>query len=173
MKSSFHNVTQLVRLRTKTTEFFFLQIRCHGYVFTESLSSNNRLFWLRYSGFRASCHNILSLPCFRLLSGNGFPRFCVPRYYWPATVSQLTRHYYATNYNNWGSSASHVSQEPQNRAALYACRLSLHYFVEFRLGLCSDRLTCASILQLKPLRGLGRKYRSSVDLGDVVSPVQF
>jgi hypothetical protein len=27
-------------------------------VFTESLLNNERLFWLRYSGFRASCHNI-------------------------------------------------------------------------------------------------------------------
>jgi hypothetical protein len=30
-----------------------LQIRCRGNVFTESLPSNVRLFWLRYFGFRA------------------------------------------------------------------------------------------------------------------------
>jgi hypothetical protein len=35
-----------------------LCIRCRGNMFTESLPSNERLFWLHYCGFRASCHNI-------------------------------------------------------------------------------------------------------------------
>jgi hypothetical protein len=36
-----------------------LRIRCRVNVFTESLPSNERLFLFRYSGFRASCHNII------------------------------------------------------------------------------------------------------------------
>jgi hypothetical protein len=36
-----------------------LRIRCHGNVFIESLHSNERLFWLCYSGFQASCDNIV------------------------------------------------------------------------------------------------------------------
>jgi hypothetical protein len=45
--------------RCMATEFIrpLLRIRCRGNVFTESLPSNERLFWLHYSGFRASCHN--------------------------------------------------------------------------------------------------------------------
>jgi hypothetical protein len=39
----------------------FLRIRCSGNMFTESLPSNERLFWLHYFGFRASCHNIINL----------------------------------------------------------------------------------------------------------------
>jgi hypothetical protein len=35
-----------------------LRIRCRRNVFTVSLRSNERLFWLHYSGFRVSCHNI-------------------------------------------------------------------------------------------------------------------
>jgi hypothetical protein len=33
-----------------------LCIRCRGNVFTQFLSSNKHLFWLRYSGFRPSYH---------------------------------------------------------------------------------------------------------------------
>jgi hypothetical protein len=36
---------------------FCLLISCRGTLFTESLPSNERLIWLRYSGFQASCHN--------------------------------------------------------------------------------------------------------------------
>jgi hypothetical protein len=36
-----------------------LRIRCRGNVFTESLPSNERIFWLHYSGFRESYHNNL------------------------------------------------------------------------------------------------------------------
>jgi hypothetical protein len=36
-----------------------LFILSHGSLFTESLPSNERLVWLRYSGFQASCHNML------------------------------------------------------------------------------------------------------------------
>jgi hypothetical protein len=91
-----------------------LRIRCRGNVFTDSLPSNKRPFWVRYSGFRASCHNILSLMCFHQLFGNDFPlrsslSFRVPRPYWPATVSQLTRRCYATTYIGWDSSTSHTS----------------------------------------------------------------
>jgi hypothetical protein len=32
--------------------------RKHGNIFTESLPGNERLFWLRYSGFQVSYHNI-------------------------------------------------------------------------------------------------------------------
>jgi hypothetical protein len=35
-----------------------LRICCRGNVFTDSLPSNERIFWLRYSGFRVSCHCI-------------------------------------------------------------------------------------------------------------------
>jgi hypothetical protein len=35
-----------------------LRIHCCGNVFTELLPRNERLFWLRYSGFRVSWHNI-------------------------------------------------------------------------------------------------------------------
>jgi hypothetical protein len=48
---------------------FCLRIRCSGDVFTESLPTNERLFWLRYSDFRASCQNInmvLKKQCVRL-----------------------------------------------------------------------------------------------------------
>jgi hypothetical protein len=38
-----------------------LRIRCSGNVFTKPLPSNRRLFWLHYSGFQASCHNMLWL----------------------------------------------------------------------------------------------------------------
>jgi hypothetical protein len=37
-----------------------LRIRCRGNVFTESLPSNERLFWLRYSGFRYQLSTPLS-----------------------------------------------------------------------------------------------------------------
>jgi hypothetical protein len=40
--------------------FCCLLICCRGKVFTETLSSNERLLWFHYFGFRASCHNILS-----------------------------------------------------------------------------------------------------------------
>jgi hypothetical protein len=33
------------------------RIRCRGNVFTESLPSNEHLFWFRYSCFRATCHS--------------------------------------------------------------------------------------------------------------------
>jgi hypothetical protein len=35
-----------------------LRIRCRGKVFTESLPSHRCLFWLHYSGFRASLHSM-------------------------------------------------------------------------------------------------------------------
>jgi hypothetical protein len=35
-----------------------LLIRCSGNLFTESLHSNERLLWISYSGFQASCHSI-------------------------------------------------------------------------------------------------------------------
>jgi hypothetical protein len=38
-----------------------LLIHWRGSLFTESLPSNERLLWLRYSGFQASCHNIPKL----------------------------------------------------------------------------------------------------------------
>jgi hypothetical protein len=37
-----------------------LFIPCRGNLFTESLPSNERLLWLHYSGFQASCHNIIN-----------------------------------------------------------------------------------------------------------------
>jgi hypothetical protein len=36
----------------------FLLILCRGNVFTESMPSNERLFWFLYSGIQASCHNM-------------------------------------------------------------------------------------------------------------------
>jgi hypothetical protein len=51
-----------------------LRIRCRGFVFTESFPSNERLFWLRYSGFRASCHNIFN-SIFRIISTDSFFQF--------------------------------------------------------------------------------------------------
>jgi hypothetical protein len=41
--------------------FFYCCVRVHfrGNLFTESLRSNERLRWLRYFGFQASCHNIM------------------------------------------------------------------------------------------------------------------
>jgi hypothetical protein len=41
-----------------------LRIRCRRNVFTDSLPSNKRLFWLHYSGFWVSCHNI----CYRIVN---------------------------------------------------------------------------------------------------------
>jgi hypothetical protein len=42
-----------------------LRIRCRGNVFTKSLPSNEHVFWLHYSGYWASCHNIfLTIPIF-------------------------------------------------------------------------------------------------------------
>jgi hypothetical protein len=35
-------------------------ISCRGNLFIESLPSRERLLWLHYSGFQASCHNIIS-----------------------------------------------------------------------------------------------------------------
>jgi hypothetical protein len=37
-----------------------LRIRCSGNVITESLPSNELLFWLHYSYSRESCHNIVT-----------------------------------------------------------------------------------------------------------------
>jgi hypothetical protein len=37
-----------------------LRICCHGNVFTQSMPSNEHLFWLHYYGFRASCHSIIN-----------------------------------------------------------------------------------------------------------------
>jgi hypothetical protein len=37
-----------------------LRIRCRGNVFTKSLPSNECLLWLHYSGFQASCHDIIN-----------------------------------------------------------------------------------------------------------------
>jgi hypothetical protein len=37
----------------------YLRIRCRGNLFTESLPSNERLLWLRYSDFQESCHNTI------------------------------------------------------------------------------------------------------------------
>jgi hypothetical protein len=37
-----------------------LSTHCHGNLFTKSLPSNERLLWLHYSGFQASCHNIIN-----------------------------------------------------------------------------------------------------------------
>jgi hypothetical protein len=34
-----------------------VRVHFRGNLFTESLPSNERLLWLRYSGFQASCHN--------------------------------------------------------------------------------------------------------------------
>jgi hypothetical protein len=36
-----------------------LLLRAYSFPLTESLSNNERLLWFRYSGFQASCHNIL------------------------------------------------------------------------------------------------------------------
>jgi hypothetical protein len=36
-----------------------LLIHFHGNIFTESLSSNEHILWLRYSSFQASCHSII------------------------------------------------------------------------------------------------------------------
>jgi hypothetical protein len=44
-------------------------IRYRGNLFTGSLPSNERLLWLRYSGFQASCHNTL-IPTFRAKNCN-------------------------------------------------------------------------------------------------------
>jgi hypothetical protein len=33
-----------------------LRIHCRGHIFAEPLPSNERLLWLNYSGFQASCH---------------------------------------------------------------------------------------------------------------------
>jgi hypothetical protein len=38
-----------------------LFIHYRGNLFTESLSSNESLFWLRYPGFQTSCHSILHI----------------------------------------------------------------------------------------------------------------
>jgi hypothetical protein len=40
-----------------------LRILCCVNLFTEPLPSNERLLWLRYSGFQASCHNTQSQSC--------------------------------------------------------------------------------------------------------------
>jgi hypothetical protein len=40
---------------------YCLRIFCRGNMFTESLPSSERLFWLHCCGCRASCHNIFSL----------------------------------------------------------------------------------------------------------------
>jgi hypothetical protein len=37
---------------------FCLRNCCRGNLFTESLPSNDRLLWFRYSGFQTLCHNI-------------------------------------------------------------------------------------------------------------------
>jgi hypothetical protein len=44
-----------------------LRICCRRNVFIESLPSNDRLFWLYYSGFRARCHNRYITPNDKLL----------------------------------------------------------------------------------------------------------
>jgi hypothetical protein len=49
-----------VRLPRRWIEKVVLLLRFRGNLFTESLPSNGRLLWLYYSGFRASCHNIIN-----------------------------------------------------------------------------------------------------------------
>jgi hypothetical protein len=39
--------------------YYCFRILCRGNVFTEPLPSNERLFWLHYSGLKSSCHNII------------------------------------------------------------------------------------------------------------------
>jgi hypothetical protein len=41
---------------------YCLIVRCRRNVFTEMLPSNERLLWLYYSGFQASCHNMFKSP---------------------------------------------------------------------------------------------------------------
>jgi hypothetical protein len=40
------------------SEVTYLRHRCRGNLFTESLPNSERLFWLRYSGYRASYQNM-------------------------------------------------------------------------------------------------------------------
>jgi hypothetical protein len=58
---------RFARITQKTQPLYYLErklldrcfrIRCRGNLFTESLRSNERLFWLRCSGFGASYHNM-------------------------------------------------------------------------------------------------------------------
>jgi hypothetical protein len=42
-------------IATEVTQLFFVYF-CRGNVFIETMPSNDRPFWLRYSGFRMLCH---------------------------------------------------------------------------------------------------------------------
>jgi hypothetical protein len=52
-------IPETLRFRRKLLECC-LRILCRLNVFTESLPSDERLFYLHYSGFRAQCHNTVS-----------------------------------------------------------------------------------------------------------------
>jgi hypothetical protein len=55
---STENTVSIVRAQ----QFFYcLIICCRGNLFSESLPSNERLLWLRYSGFQAACHNTVDV----------------------------------------------------------------------------------------------------------------
>jgi hypothetical protein len=49
---------QRAHRRHHVQQFFYccVCVRCRGRMFAEPLPSNGRLFWLRYSGFQASCY---------------------------------------------------------------------------------------------------------------------
>jgi hypothetical protein len=47
--------------RSQNFFYCFSHVRCHGNLFTETLPSNGRLFWLQYSSLMASCQYILHL----------------------------------------------------------------------------------------------------------------
>jgi hypothetical protein len=59
-KTSFYNNCSILIgmcLPPRCIETAVLLLRACWNLFTESLSNNERLFWLRYSGFQASCHS--------------------------------------------------------------------------------------------------------------------
>jgi hypothetical protein len=60
--SSIVTEVRLPRRCTKQQFFYcWVPVHFHRNLFTEPLPSNERLLWLRYSGFQASCHNILNI----------------------------------------------------------------------------------------------------------------
>jgi hypothetical protein len=74
----------------------FLLICCRGNVFTESLPSNERRLWLRYSCFQASCHNInkTRLKSFQNLFYYFFVHACFigcATYWWYRSVTVVCR----------------------------------------------------------------------------------
>jgi hypothetical protein len=48
-------------LHSKCSSPIVMCVHLHGNLFIESMPSNESLLWLHYSGFQASCHNIICL----------------------------------------------------------------------------------------------------------------